>query len=268
MRRAFKNLYDLNLRWVGLVILVLSVGCGGGGGDGDAGGTSAAKDEAAAPAVDPATAATVTGRVEFSGTAPIMQLIDVASEAVCHTRSETEPVYAENVVLNDNGTLSNVFVYVKDGLEGKNFPASSEPVVLDQIGCQYQPHVIGIQVGQPLKIKNSDDGVLHNIHALSEGRNGFNCGMPKVMESTKKFKKPEVMVRIKCDVHGWMAAYAGVVDHPFFGVTGEDGSFEFPPLPPGDYVIESWHEEYGTQTQNVTVGASETKEITFTFSSS
>ena len=145
------------------------------------------------------------------------------------------------------------------------FPPPTESVLLDQAGCAYQPHVFGIQVRQPLRIKNSDEVVLHNIHALSKKRNDFNFGMPKVMESTKKFKSAEVMVRIKCDVHGWMGAYAGVLDHPYYSVTGEDGTFKLAPLPPGDYVIEIWHEEYGTQTQNVTVTQKETKEITFTY---
>lgn len=229
---------------------------------------STTKEESAtemATSVDVATAATVTGRVVFNGTAPTMQLIDMSSEASCHAHAESEPVYTENVVVNANGTLRNVFVYVKEGLDGMTFPVPSTPVVLDQLGCQYHPHVFGIQTNQPVMIKNSDEGVLHNIHTISKKGNGFNFGMPRVMESKKAFKKSEIMVRIKCDVHGWMGAYAGVLDHPYFSVTGEDGTFELAPLPPGQYVIESWHEEYGTQTQTVTVTEREKKEITFTF---
>lgn len=223
-----------------------------------------AKSEAA-PVIDEATAATVTGRVLFSGTPPTMQLLDRSSEAVCHEKADSDPLYSENVLVNENGTLRNVFVYVKEGLGDMKFPPPAEPVILDQVGCSYRPHVFGIQAKQPLTIKNSDGGVLHNIHTISKKGNGFNFGMPKVMETTKKFKRSEVMVRIKCDVHSWMSGYAGVMNHPYYSVTGEDGTFELSPLPPGDYVIETWHEEYGTQTQTVTVTQQETKEITFTF---
>ena len=240
--------------------------CGGGQKEESTGQTSSKQTTTeAAPVIDVATAATVSGRVLFEGTAPKMRPIDVSSEAVCHSRAESHPVYVQTVVVNPDNTLRNVFVYVKDGLGDMKFPPPDDPVVLDQLGCTYVPHVFGIQARQPLKIVNSDDGVLHNIHALSKKRNSFNFGMPKLMESVKSFKAPEVMVRIKCDVHGWMKCYAGVVDHPYYGVTGDGGAFELSPLPPGEYVIEAWHEEYGTQTQTVTVTEKEVKEITFTF---
>lgn len=268
MRWTPKRICETCIMLTAGITLAITAGCGGGG---EKSGDHAATAEKAAPAkkmasaVDVATAGKVMGRVVFDGTPPTMRVIDVSSELSCHERAEDHPVYEENVVVNDNGTLRNAFVYVKSGLEGMSFPPPEKAVVLDQMGCHYNPHVFGIQVDQPLTIKNSDEGVLHNIHAFSDARNGFNFGMPRVMESTKSFKKAEVMVRIKCDVHGWMNSYAGVVDHPYYAVTGADGSFEFSPLPPGDYVIETWHEEYGTQTQTVTVTQKETKEITFTF---
>lgn len=250
------------------LVLLLMVGCGG---DGESDSRSAARGGQAttaeeAPTVDLATAATISGTVAFEGTAPTMELIDVSSEATCHSHNESNPIYVETVVVNDNNTLRYVFVYIKDGLGDTKFPVPDTPVVLDQIGCHYEPHVFGIMAKQPLLIKNSDEGVLHNIHSLSKIGNSFNFGMPKVMESTKKFKKAETMVRIKCDVHGWMNAYAGILDHPFYAVTDENGSFKLPPLPPGEYTIEAWHEEYGVQTQTVTVTQKETKEITFTYS--
>ena len=254
------------------LVLLLMVGCGGGS-DSDSGGSSGqastAKEAPAsdAAAVDMATAATITGSVAFEGTAPQMDIIDVSSEATCHGHNEANPITTETVVVNDNNTLRYVFVYVKSGLGDAEFPTPTTPVVLDQSGCRYEPHVFGIMAKQPLLIKNSDEGVLHNIHSFSKSGNSFNFGMPKVMESTKKFKKPETMVRIKCDVHGWMASYAGVLDHPFYAVSGTDGSFELPPLPPGEYTIEAWHEEYGVQTQTVTVSEKEAKEIAFTYSS-
>ena len=252
------------------LVLALAVGCSGG--DGEQGGTTAqqtAKQSAEAPAavtkVDMATAGTITGSVAFKGTAPKMQIIDVSSEPTCQAHAQTSPVSTQTVVVNDNGTLRYVFVHITKGLEGMTFSAPDTPVTLDQNGCKYEPHVFGIQAGQPLLIKNSDEGVLHNIHAFSKQGNAFNFGMPKVMESTREFRKPEVMVTIKCDVHSWMHSFAGVVDNPYYGVTGEDGSFKLAPLPPGEYTVEAWHEEYGVQTQTVTVGAKETKEITFTF---
>lgn len=214
--------------------------------------------------VDEASAATVTGKVNFEGEAPKPGRIQMAADPVC-LRLHAQPVTSEEVVVNQNGTLRHVFVYVKSGLEGRTFKAPSDPVVLDQQGCMYKPHVFGIQTGQPLKILNSDP-TLHNIHAWTQKNPPFNLGMPnKGMEFTRKFETPEVMVPIKCDVHKWMTAYVGVLNHPYYSVTGEDGTFSLKSLPPGKYLIEAWHEKYGTQTQEITVGPKETKEITFTY---
>jgi hypothetical protein len=160
---------------------------------------------------------------------------------------------ADDVIVNSNGTLKNVFVYVKEGVTGKH-EAPKDPVKFDQHGCVYTPKVFGIMVNQPLEIWNSDD-TLHNVHALPKNSPEFNLGMPvKGMKLKKSFTKPEVMVKIKCEVHPWMGAYAGVLEHPFYAVTGDDGTFTIKDLPPGQYVIEAWHEKYGAQTQNVTVG--------------
>jgi hypothetical protein len=138
-------------------------------------------------------------------------------------------------------------------------------VTLDQTGCHYVPHVLAIQVGQPLVIKNSD-GILHNINTQPSQNRGFNISQPVEMETEREFNTAEVMIPVKCDVHGWMEAYIGVQDHPYAAISGTDGTFSLENLPAGDYVIEAWHESFGTQTQNVTVGAQETQEITFTFS--
>jgi len=127
-------------------------------------------------------------------------------------------------------------------------------IVIDQKGCQYLPHVLGIQVGQNLQIVNSDN-TLHNVHSLADRSKQFNLGMPiQGMKVKKKFTSEEIMVKFKCDVHPWMNAYIGVLSHPFYGVSGDDGSFSINDLPPGDYVVEAWHEKYGTQTQSVSVG--------------
>ena len=248
-----------------LLVLGLAVGfaaCGGGSSGGE--GESAPPAPAAAPTanpVDPATAATVTGRVTFTGTAPAAQPISMASDPRC---TNTGAV-TETVVTGANGTLQNVFVYVKDGLGDLKFPVPSMPVVLDQKGCQYRPHVFGVQVGQPVEILNSDP-TLHNIHALPMTNQDFNVGQAlQGLRHTHTFSTREVMVPFKCDVHRWMNAYVGVLDHPFHAVTQADGSFSLKGLPPGTYTVEAWHEKLGTMTQSVTVGAKETKEVAFSF---
>jgi plastocyanin len=158
-----------------------------------------------------------------------------------------------------------VFVYVKAGLEGKKFPAPSTPVEITQQGCEYHPHVFGIQVGQKLLIKN-EDPTLHNIHARATVNSEFNVGQPnKGMSTTKSFDKVEVMLPFRCDVHNWMNAFAGVLDHPYYAVTGDDGSFKIANLPPGTYTLVAWQEKLGTQTATITVAAKDTKEAAFTF---
>src|SRR5438552_1054271 len=170
----------------------------------------------------------------------------------------------ETVIVNPNGTLANVFVYVKSGLpETYKAPAPAGAVTLDQDGCRYHPHVLGILVGQPLEIKNSD-GILHNIKAKGTKNRPFNISQPTTMTSTRTFTAPEVMVPLECNVHGWMHAWLGVLPHSFYGVSGADGSFSIKGLPPGTYTIEAWQEKYGTQTASVTVAGSETKTQDFT----
>ena len=224
-----------------------------------------------APVAHAQDTAVVKGTVKFEGAAPKMKKIKMDAESSCkaYHEKQAEPPRDETVVVNKNGTLANVVVYVKSGLpEGKTFPVPAEPVTLDQHGCQYHPHVWGMMAGQTLRILNSDEGVLHNIHAFSEKSNGFNKGMPgapgvKIDEAIKEVEQP---LKIKCDVHGWMTSYAMVLPHPFHSTSNTtDGSFEIKGLPAGDYTFEAWHEKYGIQTGTVKVGAGETKELTFTF---
>jgi hypothetical protein len=207
---------------------------------------------------------TITGKVRFTGTKPAMPMIDMTEEATCKAKY-TSPPREETVMVNANGTLENVFVYVKAGLPaGATYPAPATPVVLDQTGCHYVPHVFGIMVDQTLQIKNSD-GILHNIKAKGTKNRPFNISQPSVMTSERKFSAPEVMVPLECNVHGWMHAWVGVLPHPFFSVTGTDGSFTIKGLPPGTYTIEAWQEKYGTQTATVTVTAGAPKTQDFTF---
>lgn len=251
------------------LLLVAIAGCGGGGGEKAAQQTPATQTPA--PGGEPATAAggggTVKGAVQLAGQAPPMAKIKMDVEPHCKAHHGANPPTAESVVTNPDGTLRNVFIYVKEGLTGK-FQPPAEAVVIDQTGCTYIPHVMGIMVGQTFNIKNSDP-LLHNIHSLAKKNKQFNIGMPtKDMEIPKKFTDEEVMVRIKCDVHPWMEAWVGVLNHPFYSVTGDGGAFELKDLPAGTYTIEAWHEKYDTQTQSVTVKAGEATEVNFTFQAS
>jgi len=247
-----------------LLVMVIA-GCGGDGGSGG-GGSSGGGGAAVENPVDAATAGNIAGSVAFEGTAPSMDAIDMSDERVCADKHASTPRIDE-VVVNDNGTLANVFVYVKEGLESLQFPTPNESVLLDQDGCMYAPHVLGVMAGQDITIRNSD-GLLHNINASPTEQRGFNTSQPTNMETTRSFGTVEIMVPLRCDVHGWMNAYVGVLDHPYYSVTSSDGGFDLSTLPPGDYVIEAWHERYGTQTQSVTVTTGETAEVTFTFSAS
>lgn len=234
------------------------IACGGGGGEAS-NETDASGETAAAT---PAGSASVAGTISFNGTASAPQPLNLDRE--CQELRQ-EPAVSQKVAVNDNGTLRWVFVYVKEGLGDQQFAVSPEPVELDQRGCSYAPHVLAIQTNQTLKILNSDP-LLHNIHALPEKNRPFNFGMPNAgMERDEAFRVPEVMVRIKCDVHPWMEAWAGVTGHPFHSVSGEDGSYTIGNLPAGEYVIEAWHEQFGVQTQNVTVGDGEAVTLDFTF---
>ena len=229
--------------------------------------TSTPAAGAAATPFDPATGtATIGGKVTLENTAPAQAQIRMNADPHC-VAMQKGPVLAQEVV-TEGSNLLNVFVYVKEGLEKHTFTPPTEPAVIDQQGCRYHPHVGGIMVNQPLKIVNSD-ATMHNIHCWAEKNPQFNTGQPMKGQVTEKtFTNSEVMVRFKCDVHKWMSAYMGVLPHPYFRVTGSDGAFSLKSLPPGHYVIEAWHEKFGIQTQKVTVGDKESKEINFSFQGS
>jgi plastocyanin len=213
--------------------------------------------------VDPAKAGTLTGRVLFDGPAPVNPPIKMTADPAC-LKANPNGATAETFMVADGG-LDNVFVYVKDGLGNYYFEVPKEPVKMDQNGCRYAPHVFGIRVGQPLEIVNSDS-TMHNVHAMPQANQEFNFAQQIAgMKSQKTFTAKEVMVRFKCDVHGWMSAYAGVLDHPYFAVTAKGGRFELKDLPAGTYTIEAWHERLGTQSQQVTIGEKETKDVSFTY---
>jgi plastocyanin len=211
-------------------------------------------------------AATITGTISFNGKVPALKPLAMDAEPVCHKKHGGKPAPAEMLVLGTGNTMGNILVWVSKGLPaGKTFPVPKTPVTLDQDGCAYKPHVMGIMVGQAYRILNND-GILHNIHTLPKINPAFNRGQPAtVKEMSTTFAKPEDVFQIKCDVHPWMSAYIGVYTHPFFSVTGTDGKYTISGLDAGTYEITAWHERLGTQTATVTVGASDTKPQDFKF---
>jgi plastocyanin len=207
----------------------------------------------AAGTAGPAHAGDVTGTVNYTGKVPSLKPLAMNADPAC-AKKHSGPVANEALVLGSGNTMANVLVRVKSAVPG-NFPVPAQPAVIDQKGCQYFPHVLGIRVGQTLKLKNSD-GLLHNVHALPKVNTPFNMAMPaNRTEADTKFGKAEGMFLVKCDVHPWMSAYVGVFSNPFFAVSGKDGKFKISGLPPGTYDLEAWHEKLGVKTAKVTVGA-------------
>jgi plastocyanin len=253
----------LSPAWSGGAFIALLASCGGGDEVPEA-------QEAAPPAVDerprvdPAAAGSIQGTVRFVGDVPKSRAVAMGAEAVCNSAHDS-PVYFDTLLVQDGG-LANAFVWVKEGLESWGFDVPSEEVVLDQRGCLYAPRVVGVQVGQPLTFVNSDP-TTHNVHTVPEVNRGVNFSMSKKDQRVSKtFKKAEVMVKTKCDLHPWMGAWVGVVRHSAFAVSAADGSFSLAGLPPGDFLVEVWHEDLGLQTGRATVEASGTAQLDFTFS--
>jgi plastocyanin len=244
------------------VAAVLAAACGGGG--------KTPAESASSPGTpEPPPAlpgeSTISGRVVLDGKAPDARLIKAsAADALC--TADGGMIKSELIVVGAGNSLENVFVYVKDGLGDRTFTSPKTPVVLDQSGCRYLPHVFGVQVGQPVHIVNSD-ATQHNVHAVPKGGNSeFNLmQVVKGQRDVRTFDTPEIMVPFKCDVHGWMNSYAGVVAHPFFAVSKDGGAFEIKGLPAGTYTIEAWHETLGTQTQKVMVDGKAGATADFTF---
>jgi plastocyanin len=210
-------------------------------------------------------ASTVTGTVTFEGKPPALKPLSMDADPAC-AKKHKAPVPNEALVLGGGNTMGNILVWVSKGLPaGKTHPVPKTPVTLDQNGCVYQPHVMGIMVGQTYRILNSD-GILHNIHTMPKVNPSFNKGMPaSLKETTTVFNKPEEVFHIKCDVHPWMSAYLAVFTHPFFSATGTDGKFTISGLDPGTYEITAWHEKLGPKTVSVTVGANDKKTQDFKF---
>ena len=207
---------------------------------------------------------TVSGQVFFRGTPP--REAQIALDPACG-RLHAKPITTRHYVLGDDGGLANVFVYVKSGSVSIG-PPVAQSVLLDQVGCEYQPYIVGVQVNQPLIVRNSDP-LMHNVHAMPKNSRERNVAQPKRgMTATFSFQRPEVFVRFKCDVHPWMFAYVGVVDHPWFAVTDKDGKFTLPPgLGTGTYTLAAAHPKGGELTQQISVSSDAAEPVIFTFNS-
>ena len=201
----------------------------------------------------PAKGPSISGTVKIKGDVKKRKKIKMDADPKC-AAMHAEPPLMEDIVVDANGNVQWAFVYVKKGAEGKKPTDALAPAMINQTGCHYEPHVLGIVVGQDLTVRNSDD-LLHNIHALPFSNKEFNFGQPtKGLEEKKQFTTPEVMVKVKCDVHPWMSAWIGVLDHGFFAVTGPDGKYAIPGgLPDGKYTVEVWHEGYKSVDKEVEV---------------
>jgi plastocyanin len=223
---------------------------------------NAPEQQAAQPAatpIDPATVATIDGTVSFDGAAPKASKIDMSQDPACKGPNESE-----NVVV-DNGKLANVFVYVKDGLGSRTFDTPTTPVVLEQKGCRYHPHVLGVMAGQTVDIKNGDQ-TTHNIHPTPKDNREWNESQPPSSPDIQKtFAREEIMLPVKCNQHPWMKMYISVVKSPFYAVTDKDGKYEIKGLPPGDYTLAFVQEKLGEQDQKVTIAAKETKTVDQSF---
>jgi len=236
--------------------ILLATGCKSKPAEATAPVTTAATTPAAEPGfqVDPATAGSISGTVKYSGAKPKPQLIDMSSDPACVSAHKGK-AYAETLV-TEHGGLGNAFVFIEKGLEGKHFNAPATSVTIDQSGCWFRPHVLGLMTGQTLDITNSDP-VTHNIHPMAAVNHEWNHSQgPGDPPMHRKFEKPEIMIPVKCNIHGWMHAYIGVVDNPYFTTTKDDGTFTLPNLPPGTYTITVWHETLGKQSTTITVAPS------------
>ena len=231
-----------------LVLALLLIGCNKSQPSEHAQPAASASPQKPVISVDKSTLGAIAGTISFKGAVPKLPALDMGQDPAC----PADPQPPDVVVLN-NGKLANVFVYIKSDLGQNSFSPPSEPVVLDQRGCRYVPHVVGLMVGQPLKILNNDNA-LHNVHPMPKQNDEWNeSQMPRGQAILKTFQHPEMMMPVRCNQHPWMQMYVNVMEHPFFAVSGGDGSFQIKDLPPGEYMLAAVHEKFGEQTTRITI---------------
>ena len=252
-------------RMLSCLVALMLVACGGSDEPGDstkmAGSEGASSADAGKPApvelksIDPAVVGAVHGVVGFAGTPPVQKPLSMRSAPYCvAAHKATDGILDDRIQIHD-GRLQNAFVWVMSGLEGYKFKANSKPVELDQKGCMYEPRVVGAERGQEIIVMNSDD-TLHNVHTHPDKNRPQNIAQPAGSSPRElDLKRAEVMVRVTCDIHPWMTAWIGVVDNPFFAVTGPDGTYRFDGLPPGEFTLGVWHERLGQQEVTVVLDA-------------
>jgi plastocyanin len=223
----------------------------------------------AAPSSTPAKSGTdnaaIKGTVKVEGALPTPTRINMSSDAFC-ARAHSTAALTEDIVADKNGDLQNVVVFVADGLGDRTFEVPTEPAVIQQKGCVYQPHVLALRANQKLQVINND-ACMHNVHPAPANNREWNKAQAAGATVEATFPREEVGIPFKCNVHPWMKSYLAVFKHPYFAVTGKDGSFDLSNLPPGTYTISAWQEKLGTASQKVTVGNNETKTLQFVFKS-
>lgn len=220
------------------------------------------EENAAGPVWQPAgNEGNITGAISFTGPPPAPRQIQMDSDAKCAERGAQT---VDDVLVN-NGRLQNVFVYVKSGLPQANFAVPATAATLDQRDCKYSPRVLGLQVGQPLQVTNSDN-TNHNVHPAPKlNRQWDEAQLPGQGPITRKFSRAEVLIPVKCNLHSWMLAHIAILPHPFYAVSASDGNFTIKGLPPGEYELEAWHERYGAKTSKVKVDAQSDARVEFSY---
>jgi plastocyanin len=207
----------------------------------------------------------VHGVVKIQGTVPVAKPISMAADPSC-AKLHSSPAMSQEIVADGKGGLQNVIVFVSEGLSGQAFDPPQQAAVIEQKGCMFAPHVMAVRAGQQLEVVNSDP-TAHNIHPMPANNREWNKAEPPGTTVDETFPREEVAIPVKCNVHPWMKGYVAVFKHPYFSVSGKDGSFDLGHLPPGTYTIEAWHEKLGKSTQQITIGANESKSLEFVFKS-
>ena len=206
----------------------------------------------------------IRGIIRFRGKPPVEPVIDFSSNPQC-ARAHLKPLRAETVVVNGNRTLRDTFVWIKSGLARARWTPPAASAELDQSGCMYRPHVLALMVNQELEIRNSDP-VNHDVHVEAVKNAESNEAEPPRAETLRKrYPIEEIWFPVTCSVHPWMHSYVSVVSHPFFAVTGTDGSFAWNDVPAGQYVIETIQEKLGKREQHVTVAPGRTSTMEFVY---